>query len=187
MDTAGSIGLWLLALVFAWSGFAKARSIPAVAQTLVNFGLSKKVDRRAAWLVVFAELILAVSLALAALGGLPARPVAAVAIGLLVGLTALLIRELRAGSRFACNCFGSASQKALSGSDVVRNFVLVAVGVLVLAVGAADASDAVTHGTAALTVLLVTACLAGLRTIFSVNADPLGQADELWERRGYRG
>ena len=53
---------------------------------------------------------------------LPWSAVAAVA--LLVAFTVVVVRRLLDGSRPPCACFGSRSNRPLSGRDVVRNVVL---------------------------------------------------------------
>ena len=87
--------------------------------------------RRPAWL---ARPVPVVELAVGAglVTGLARRPLAWVAVALLVAFTVVVARALVAGRRPVCACFGAWSQRPIGRATLVRNGVL-----LVLAVVAA--------------------------------------------------
>ncbi len=96
-----AISSWLLALVFAWSGAAKLRRPNRAAFALVRFGLALRARTSYGLAVAVVELALATAL----VGRLPLGAWAAAA--LLWFFAALLLREVLAGRREPCFCFGS--------------------------------------------------------------------------------
>jgi uncharacterized membrane protein YphA (DoxX/SURF4 family) len=61
------------------------------------------------------------------------RWIAAVAVGLLIAFTALLVIRLREGRRPPCACFGAWSTRPLGWVDVARNGALVILGSVAIA------------------------------------------------------
>lgn len=114
----------LLAGVFVRAGAAKlARPAEAAAAFSVLGVPSPGIAARVA---PPAELLLAVTLAAApAPGGL-------VALVVLGGFTAVLVRAVRRGLAVPCNCFGTARTDPVSWADVVRNVLLAALALAAL-------------------------------------------------------
>lgn len=115
----------LLGLTFVLAGAAKliaGRSWVTEAQVL-------GAPRAAAHAVPWIELAVGAAL----VTQLARRPAAATAIVLLVVFTALIVTHLRADRHPRCACFGAWSSKPLGTGHVVRNVVLIALGVIALA------------------------------------------------------
>jgi hypothetical protein len=113
------IAVWVLAIVFVWSGLAKVRRPALAAMAITDFGLLHKIRP---WLGVAlggAELLLAVSLIA---GALPIvfLPVTA---GLLWFFVLLIAKSLWSGKEFACFCFGDADAR-ISRVTLVRTIAL---------------------------------------------------------------
>jgi hypothetical protein len=151
MTEIGTGAAWLLAGVFVWAAVAKLR---APARTTASFeALELPMARSLALGVPIVELAVAALLIVAPpVGG-------AAAIALLAAFTALLARQVRAGSKVACGCFGSAGAEPVSAADLARNATLLLAAITaqwgatgipslpaVLAVGAATAIAAMVHG-----------------------------------------
>ncbi len=113
------IAVWVLAVVFAWSGIVKLRQPALAAMAMVDFGILRRVRPGLGAALGAAETLLAVSLAL---GVFPALtlPVAA---GLLWLFVALIAHSLLSGEEFACFCFGNADSE-LSRLTLVRTGAL---------------------------------------------------------------
>jgi hypothetical protein len=96
------IAVWILAIVFVWSGVAKLRKPTLAAVAMMDFGLLRRVRPRLGSALGAAELLLALLLIS---GALPALflPVAA---GLLWLFVLLIAKSLLSGKDFACFCFG---------------------------------------------------------------------------------
>jgi hypothetical protein len=113
------VGVWVLAIIFAWSGIAKLRRPTLAAMAIVDFGVLRRVRPRLGSALGAAELLLALFLAT---GALPV-PSLAIAGGLLWLFVLLLAKSLWAGERFPCFCFGDADSK-LSPLTLVRTAAL---------------------------------------------------------------
>jgi hypothetical protein len=113
------IGVWVLAIVFAWSGIVKLRRPALAAMAIVDFGVLRRVRPTLGSALGAAELFLALVLATGALPVL-SLPVAA---GLLWLFVVLIAKSLWSGERFACFCFGDADSK-LSQLTLVRTAAL---------------------------------------------------------------
>lgn len=123
----------LLGVVFAWSGLMKVRHPDLVGIALVEFGVLRYPRRAAGLLLGAAELVLAVAL----LSGL-IRPVAlGAATWILAFFTYLVARQLAAGRRVPCYCFGP-DETPITAQTVRRTFGLAAIA----AWGALLSSDA---------------------------------------------
>jgi hypothetical protein len=120
MTSAGyGIVVWVLAIVFAWSGIAKLRQPILAAMAMVDFGVLRRVRAPLGSALGAAELSLALVLATGAL-----RTVfLAIAAALLWLFTLLIAKSLRSGKRFACFCFGEADSE-LSRLTLVRTATL---------------------------------------------------------------
>ena len=177
--------LWALALVFTVSATAKLRNVRSAALTLVDFGLT---SRPRAWAGAGAgifESVLAAGLVAGALGLAPSAVPATLALLTLLAFTVLIVRSLRAGADFACQCFG-ASSSPISARTVVRNGALAATGVVALA-GPSTISDLYLPAApiAAVAGLLGANLIAAAIALRTVNRDPLGEDLNRWERRLY--
>jgi hypothetical protein len=151
MTEIGTGAAWLLAAVFIWAAVAKLR---APGRTAASFeALALPMARPLALGVPIAELVVAALLVAAPPAG------GAAAIALLAAFTALLARQVRAGSSVACGCFGSAGAEPVSAADLVRNAALLVAAIAAqwgtsgvpslpatLAVGAATAIAVMVHG-----------------------------------------
>jgi len=117
--TGYGIAVWILAIVFVWSGVAKLRQPILAAVAMMNFGVLRRVRPRLGSTLGAAELLLALLLIT---GTLPALflPVTA---GLLWLFVLLITRSLLAGEDFACFCFGDADSR-LSRLTLVRTGAL---------------------------------------------------------------
>jgi hypothetical protein len=134
LATAGyGIAVWVLAIVFAWSGIAKLRRPILAAMAMVDFGVLRRVRPHLGVVLGAAELSLALLLAAGALRVL-FLPVAAALLWLFV---LLIARSLHSGKRFACFCFGEADSE-LSRLTLVRTAAL-AMLATVVAIGSPPA------------------------------------------------
>jgi len=113
------IAVWVLAIIFAWSGISKLRQPILATMAMVDFGVLRRVRPRLGSALGAAELSLALLLATGVLRTV-FLPIAAA----LLWLFALLIaKSLRSGKRFACFCFGEADSE-LSRLTLVRTATL---------------------------------------------------------------
>jgi hypothetical protein len=113
------IAVWILAIVFVWSGVAKLRQPTLAAVAMMDFGVLHRVRPRLGSTLGAAELLLALLLIS---GTLPA-PSLLVAAGLLWLFVLLIAKSLLSGKDFACFCFGDADSR-LSRLTLVRTGAL---------------------------------------------------------------
>ena len=113
------IAVWVLAIVFVWSGLAKLRRPALAAMAITDFGVLRRIRPWLGTALGSAELLLAVSLIT---GVLPMvfLPVTA---GLLVFFVLLIAKSLWSGKEFSCFCFGDADAK-ISRVTLVRTIAL---------------------------------------------------------------
>jgi hypothetical protein len=131
--SAFGTAVWVLAIVFAWSGATKLRRPTPAAIAMVDFGVLRRVRPALGSALGAAELLLAVSLIT---GAFPAVSLPAAAVLLWV-FVLLIAKSLWSGDRFACFCFGDAGSR-LSGWTLLRTIVLALLGsVLVVALPSA--------------------------------------------------
>jgi hypothetical protein len=117
--TGYGIAVWILAIVFVWSGVAKLRQPTLAAVAMMDFGVLRRVRPRLGSALGAAELLLALLLIS---GTLPALflPVTA---GLLWVFVLLIAKSILSGEDFACFCFGDADSR-LSRLTLVRTGAL---------------------------------------------------------------
>lgn len=157
-NTLQVVATVILAGTFVVSGMAKARSSDATADTFAALGIPTALRR--AWIFrsyPVAEIVLGVALL-----ALPAPLwwlAAAAAVVLLVVLTTLVVRVVRSGTAVACNCFGST--QPLTARTVVRNVILLLLGVTALLVDPTTASPVIDAG-AAHPEILFAVCVSAL-------------------------
>jgi hypothetical protein len=112
---------WSIGLTFAVSALGKASAMGSFRNAIVDFGLlPARMTGAVAAAVVGAEGLVA---ALEAVGSVLASVGFALALALLAGFSAILVRALRKKADVSCNCFGS-SERKISWFDVARNAVL---------------------------------------------------------------
>src|SRR5215204_1646812 len=113
------IAVWVLAIVFVWSGLAKLRRPTLAAIAMQDFGVLRQIRPRLGGALGAGELLLALSLVT---GTLPAifLPVTA---GLLWFFVLLIAKSLFSGEDFSCFCFGDADTW-LSRLTLVRTAAL---------------------------------------------------------------
>lgn len=185
VDWLATTALWGLGFAFGYSGASKLRNVRLTAMTLVDFGVMSRPRAGAGLAVGTYEVALAAALFTGIAGIVPSRIPAALAVVTLVAFSVLLVRGLRSGADFACNCFG-ASSEPISSSDVTRNVVLAATGVVAM-VGPAtiDQAHVPSAPISAAAGLLSVSLVAAVLTLRTVNTDPLGEDLSRWERRLY--
>jgi hypothetical protein len=117
--TGYGIAVWVLAIVFMWSGVAKLRQPTLAARAMMDFGVLRRVRPRLGSALGAAELLLALFLIT---GTFPVLflPVTA---GLLWLFVLLIAKSLWSGKDFACFCFGDADSR-LSRLTLVRTVAL---------------------------------------------------------------
>ena len=104
------VAIWILAIIFVWSGLAKLRRPTLAAMAMTDFGVLRRVRPRLGGALGAAELLLALSLITGTLS-VVFLPITA---GLLWFFVLLIARSLWSGKDFSCFCFGD------SGSRVSR-------------------------------------------------------------------
>ncbi len=117
--TSYGIAVWILAIIFVWSGVAKLRRPTLAAMAMMDFGILARVRPRLGSALGAAELLLALFLIT---GTIPVifLPVTA---GLLWIFVLLISRNLWSGKDFACFCFGDADSR-LSRLTLIRTAAL---------------------------------------------------------------
>lgn len=177
---------WLLAAVFAWSGAVKVARPTRAALALLDFGLVRRVRPRLGLAAGGFELGLA-ALLVAGFASDALVPVGAGAAAATLALFAALIaRGLARGERFACFCFGDASEP-LSWRTLARAVALGVAACFVAVASPALAGQAA--GAVALGAVVAASCggllvIAALcRRLVRWNRDPFGLGDDLWIAR----
>jgi hypothetical protein len=112
----------VLALVFGWSAFAKARAVGATAASFRGLGLPS--SRALTKAVVLAEGATAAVLVL--------RPAAGawIALALLLAFSVVIGRAVARRVDVACACFGSTSTRPVSTIELLRNGGLAALAIV---------------------------------------------------------
>jgi len=129
-DVVGIARLVLVA-VFAVAGWAKLSDRPGTRQAVVEFGVPQVLARPVAVLLPLAELVVA-GLLLFSGSAVPGAVGAVVLLGLfIVGIGVSLAR----GRRPDCHCFGQVHSEPVGPKTLVRNVVLVGVGLLIVTGG----------------------------------------------------
>jgi Methylamine utilisation protein MauE len=117
--TSYGIAVWVLAIVFVWSGVAKLRQPTLAAMAMMDFGLLRRVKPRLGSALGAAELLVALFLITGTLPGL-FLPITA---GLLWFFVLIIAKSLLSGEDFACFCFGDADS-SLSRLTLIRTAAL---------------------------------------------------------------
>lgn len=173
MPSSLGVAVWVLAVVFAWSGTAKLRRPARAAMAIVDFGVVRGVRPALGGALGGAELALAVALISGAFPGVSLT----VAAGVLWLFVALVWRSLREGERFACFCFGEADS-SLSGRTLLRTAALALLASLVAVSAPASGVFAGFGSTYALQALSAAAFVGALALVVQIpkllrwNKDP---------------
>jgi hypothetical protein len=113
------IAIWVLAIIFVWSGLAKLRRPALAAMAMNDFGVFRRIRPGLGRALGAVELLLALSL----ITGTLLVVVLPVTAGLLWFFVLLIARSLWLGKDFSCFCFGDADSR-LSGVTLVRTTAL---------------------------------------------------------------
>lgn len=131
------IAACFLALVLAWSGFAKLRDLRGTAGAIAAFDVGLSPLKTLASLLASLELVAAIALVTTPLVLDAAAPAVATGVALLFAVFAVLLgRVLRSGRALSCHCFGS-DARPVSKSSIAR-----AAALCLLAVYAATGTGA---------------------------------------------
>jgi peroxiredoxin/uncharacterized membrane protein YphA (DoxX/SURF4 family) len=126
-----------VAAVFALAAVAKLADMPGSRAALDGFNVPARLVPSGAFALPLAELAAAVMLVIEP----TVRIGAALAILLLLAFIGGIASALRRGVRPECHCFGQLQSEPVGTDTLVRNVLLAAVGVLVLAAGPGPAID----------------------------------------------
>ena len=132
MELVALIARVALAITFAISAVAKIRDADGARQAVRDFGVPASVAPLVATSLAPLELASA-ALLLTTDVGVTAGGL--LALGLLAAFTVGIVTNLLRGKRVDCHCFGAMSTKPLSWWSVVRNSVMMALALVVLAGG----------------------------------------------------
>ena len=113
------IAVWVLAIIFVWSGLAKLRRPALAAMAINDFGILRRIRPGLGSALGAMELLLALALITATLPVI-VLPVTA---GLLWFFVLLIARSLWLGKDFSCFCFGDADSR-LSRVTLLRTIAL---------------------------------------------------------------
>lgn len=102
LQAALGAAVWLLAMVFAWSGTSKVMRPRLAALAMVDFRIASRPRVTFGLALGVTEVAVAVAMA----SGVAERLALGVASSLLIVSAALLVNSLRSGRRFPCRCFG---------------------------------------------------------------------------------
>lgn len=122
------IAVWVLVIIFVWSGVAKLRKPTLAAMAITDFGVVRRIRPRLGSALGATEVLLALFLAA---GILPTVFLSFTA-GLLWLFVLLIARSLWLGKDFACFCFGEADSR-LSRWTLIRTAALATLATLLAA------------------------------------------------------
>jgi len=124
MSAVGLVASILLGLVFLVSGGSKIAAGPSWPEQARGLGAPSMVVPVVPWVEIALGAVLVMQLA--------PVPAAAIALVMLVGFTALIVRRLSQGRHPPCACFGSWSTKPIGAGHVARNVGFMALAVISL-------------------------------------------------------
>lgn len=113
------IAIWVLAIIFVWSGLAKLRRPALAAMAMTDFGIVRRIRPPLGSALGALELLLALLL----ITGTLRVVILPVTAGLLWFFVLLIARSLWLGKDFSCFCFGDADSR-LSRLTLVRTIAL---------------------------------------------------------------
>jgi hypothetical protein len=178
----GALTIWsariILGLTLAVAAWGKAKDAGAFRQTVVDFDLFPARGARTVAIVLIAAEFLAVA-ALAAGGGLLVAGFGLALLLLAVYSLALSVALAR-NARIDCNCFGQKT-RPISPFDLVRNLLLLGLGLAGIVLLALDSSSHLPAGGIAVAAAMsvgVTVILVHLADIARILLDPLAPEGE---------
>lgn len=121
----------ILAAVFAVSAFAKLTNVERFRQTLLDFGVAATLAKPFSWLLSIAEAVTAA--ALLSIQFIWWGGIAALAL-LLLFIGAIAVNLAR-GKQPDCNCFGQLHSAPISAATILRNLILAALALFIIAQG----------------------------------------------------
>lgn len=124
----------ILALVFGIAGIAKILDAPGSRRAIIGFGVPERIASPLAWLLTFAEVLIALALIPLKFAWFGAVAAALLLLVFAVGIAVNLAR----GQSPDCHCFGQLHSEPVSWSTFARNLVLVAIAGLIVVVGKED-------------------------------------------------
>ena len=124
MATGALVASILLGVVFLASGASKIAAGPAWPEQARGLGAPSFVVPLLPWFEIVLGAVLVMQLA--------PVPAAAIALVVLVGFTALIVRRLSQGQHPPCACFGTWSTKPLGRGHVLRNLGFIALALVAL-------------------------------------------------------
>ncbi len=166
----------VLAATFSLAGLAKLLDASAAPRLSEYAGLPERV-RPVVRAVPVVELAAAAGLLVAR----TSRLAAAIAAVMLIGFTALILRRIAARDHSSCGCFGHLEVALLERHPLVRNAVLFAASLFVLAGGAGRPLGALGHEPAWLAVLLVPTAGLAIFLLLRRRGDPRSAVPSLRE------
>ncbi len=124
-----------LAAVFAVAGISKLANLEASRQSVMGFGVPKRLAQSIGWLLPIAEIVTAILLLF-----VESAWAASLAALLLLALFIIVISvSLARGLKTDCNCFGQIHSTPISWSLVARNLAFSALALVIIAQGKVDA------------------------------------------------
>jgi uncharacterized membrane protein YphA (DoxX/SURF4 family) len=127
----------LLAAVFATAAAGKLLDVPGSRKALTDFGVPARAAVAGGLALPLAELVIAVALVPSS----TARWAAAGALALLLAFIAAIAAAMRRGEAPDCHCFGQIQSAPAGRETLVRNAILAAVALVVVAAGPGPAID----------------------------------------------
>lgn len=161
MGTAVLIARLGLAAVLLVAGVGKLLDVDASRSAVEGFGVPKRVARVGGTLLPFAEIAIAIALVVRP----SSRWAAGVAVVVLLAFIAGIARALSRGERPDCGCFGALHSAPAGRGQIVRNGLLTALGLFVIAGGPGRATVAWISGTATAQVLLAAFAVAAVALV----------------------
>jgi thiol-disulfide isomerase/thioredoxin len=164
MDTVADLARALLAVVFTVAAVAKLLDLPSSRLTMAAFGVPPSLAGKAGNALPFAELATAVLLIIeptAQVGGVAA-------LVLLIAFIAGISYSLAQGRTPDCNCFGQVASEPISSGTIIRNVVLAAIAVPVVANGSGSSLLAWTGSRTAAEYIAILSALAVIAAAVTV-------------------
>lgn len=158
MNTAVLLARLLLAGVLLVAGAGKLLDLEASRRAVAGFGVPRMLARVSGTLLPFAELGIAVALVVHP----SSRWAAVVAVALLVVFIAGIARALARGEEPDCGCFGALHSAPAGRGQIIRNALLAALGIFVIAAGPGRATDAWISGPSATQALVAAFAVASV-------------------------
>jgi cytochrome oxidase Cu insertion factor (SCO1/SenC/PrrC family)/uncharacterized membrane protein YphA (DoxX/SURF4 family) len=138
MESIALVARVLLALVFATAAAGKFADQPGTRRALADFGMPTRSLKAVGFLLPLAELAIAVALLVQP----SARWGAVAAVTLLLVFVAAIARAMARGQTPDCHCFGQISSSPAGARTLLRNALLAAPALLIVAYGPGESISA---------------------------------------------